>query len=139
MTRQPEKNEAGRALVETLAVAVFVSILLVVAAPRFYSSSRGIKETALSIELSNLRGAINHFVLLEKRLPASLVELTERKAVIAKRAIEGGDYKVVFESRFVEAMTVDAQGRISDPFGNPYGYDPATGRVRSSTKGYEGW
>jgi len=129
----------GRALLETLAVIVFVSILLVMAAERFYSSSRDIKETALRIELSNLRGAINFFVLLEKRLPASLAELAEKKAVISKKAVEGADYEVAFEGRFVEGMTVDAQGRIADPFGNPYGYDPKTGRVRPSTGSYEDW
>ncbi|MBI5970816.1 MAG: hypothetical protein HY884_06645 [Deltaproteobacteria bacterium] len=127
------------ALVETLSVMVFISVLLVIVIPRFYSSSRDIKETALRIELSNLRGAINFFAMLEKRLPASLAELAEKKAVISKRDVEGRDYKVVFEGRFVEAMTEDAGGRITDTFGNPYVYDPKTGRVASTTKGYEGW
>lgn len=139
MTRPITGNDDGRTLVETLAVIVFVSILLVVAVERFYSSSRDIKETALRIELSNLRGAVNHFVLFEKRLPSSLTELSERKAVVSKRDVVGAEYKVVFESRFVEVMSVDAHGRIADPFGNPYGYDPETGRVNSSTRGYETW
>mgnify|MGYP001620154587 CR=1 FL=1 len=130
-------DTAGRTVLETLAAVALVSILLVIAAPRFYSLSRDIKETALGIELSNLRGAINFFAMLEKRLPVSLKELAEKKAVISKNDLHGAEYKVVFESRFVETMTVDKEYNITDPFGNPYAYDPLTGIVRSSTKVYE--
>lgn len=133
------KREGGRTVLETVLVLLFVSILLVIAIDRFTSSVRYARESALTTEVSNLRRAVNFYAMMNKRLPADLKALLEEKAVVAREDIKGAEYDVVVIGRYVEAMTVDSDGWPLDPFGNRYGYDPATGMVRPTTPGYDSW
>ncbi len=101
--------------------------------------TRGLKETALTIELSTLRSSVNLYAALKGKLPESLKELSSEKVVLPKSGVEGRDYEVVFVGPFVESMSMDEDGNLTDPFGNRYLYDPETGRVSSSTGGYLNW
>jgi Tfp pilus assembly protein PilE len=133
-------GERGRTALETLLVLILLAALLVVAVERYSSYVRPVKETALATELSNLRRAVNYFAMMNGRLPASLRELAEKNIEVMRRpAIAGAEYEIVVVGRYVEGMAADAAGNPLDPFGNPYVYDAATGRVRSGTRGYETW
>lgn len=141
--KAPEKGcktgERGRTLLEALLVLILISILLFLAVDRFTSSVRPVKEAALQIELSNLRSAINFYATLNGKLPATLKILLNENAIVPKRDIEGDKFRLVLLGKYVESMTADKDGYPTDPFGNRYAYDPATGMVRSSTRGYEKW
>ncbi len=131
--------EQGRTVLETLLTLMLVGVLVVIAADRFSRSIRSIKERALVIELGNLRNAVNLYAMLKGRLPPSLKVLLKEKVIAPKSDIKGTDYELVIIESFTGPMTVDKEGRPLDPFGNRYGYDPATGRVFSTTEGYEDW
>jgi competence protein ComGC len=136
---RPFHSDGGRAVLETTLVLILISFLLFFAIERYVISIRTVKETALTVELSNLRVAVNYFVLAKKRLPRSLKELIGEEAVLAGHAIEGKEYNIVIASRYVETMKRDEDGYPTDPFGKRFAYDQVTGMVRSSTEGYETW
>lgn len=132
-------NERGRTLFEALLTVILVSIFLLIAADRYASSVRRVKEVALTVELNTMRSAINHFAMMNGRLPESLKELIVKDIMVTKRDIKGKDYTVMIIGKYVESMTTDAEGYPADPFGNRYQYDPKTGLVRSGAAGYEKW
>jgi competence protein ComGC len=132
-------DRSGRTVLETVLVLLFISIFLVVAIDRFTSSVRSIRENALVVEIGNLRRSVNFYAVINKKLPASLKTLLTEKAMVAREDIRGEEYDVVIVGSFIESMTVDPDGEPLDPFGNRYVYDPATGRVNSSTPGYGSW
>lgn len=129
----------GRTVFEALLYVILFFTLLLVSVERYYSTIKPVREQALVMELSNLRTAVIYFAMLNGRLPESLNELATKDAIIKKRAIEGAEYRIIVVGRFVQAMTMDEAGNPTDPFGNVFLYDRATGRVYSSTKGYERW
>lgn len=133
------RSVKGRTVFSTLIVLLIISILLFHAVERYMISVRGARETALSIELSNLRTAVNFFVIAKRRLPLSTRELVREKVVLTEHVIEGKDYYLVIASSYVEKMSRDPEGYPTDVFGNRFSYDPGAGRIWSSTKGYEGW
>lgn len=132
------KAERGRTAFETLLVLMLVALLFLYAADRFVSSAKDLHEKALVIELSNFRRSINYYTLLNNRLPETLKELVEKKAIIDKDKIEGAKHDMII-GKIAEAVETDKEGYPIDPFGNRYGYDPQTGMIRSSSKGYERW
>lgn len=129
----------GRTVFEALLYVILFFTLLLVSVERYYSTIKPVREQALVIELANLRTAVIYFAMLNGRLPESLNELATKDAIIKKRAIEGAEFRIIVVGRFVQAMTMDEAGNPTDPFGNVFLYDRATGRVYSSTKGYERW
>lgn len=129
----------GRTVFEALLYVILFFTLLLVSVERYYSTIKPVREQALAIELANLRTAVLYFAMLNGRLPDSLNELATKDAIIKKRAIEGAEYRIIVIGRFVQAMTMDGAGNPTDPFGNVFLYERATGRVYSSTKGYERW
>lgn len=133
-----DKGEAGRSVFESLLVLALISAAVILAIDRFGSSSDRLRETALTIELSNLRRAVVDYAMFQKRLPESLVEITSDNIEIPSEGLQG-ERKVVLAGRFVETALRDTEGNPLDPFGNKYAYDRATGRVWSTTRGYEKW
>ncbi|TAN60388.1 hypothetical protein EPN18_08625 [bacterium] len=133
------RNQKGRTLFEAVVVAALVGFFIFIAFDRYISTIKPVQETALTIELSNLRRAVNFYVMLNSSLPLSLKDLLNKKAAVAKSDIEGKEYKIEIVGNYVESMTTDVVGYPLDPFGGRYNYDPKTGRVWSSTKGYEKW
>ncbi len=132
-------NERGRTLFEALLALILVSVFLLIAADRYASSVRRVKEVALTVELNTMRSAINYFAIINGRLPESLKELTAKDILVTKKDVTGKDYTVMIIGKYVESMSTDAEGYPADPFGNRYQYDPKTGLVRSGTSGYERW
>ena len=132
------RREEGRTVYETLLVVALVSVLMVVAIEQYSASERLLKEAALTMELSNLRSAVTHYVILEKKLPESLANLTKTDISIPQKELSG-EYRIVIVGKYVETASVDADGWPLDPFGARYGYDKSTGRVWSGSPGYERW
>lgn len=132
-------SQSGRTLFESVVVAALVGFFIFLAFDRYLSTITSVQETALSIELSNLRKAVNFYAMLNGRLPASLKNLLKEKAAVPKSDIEGKEHRIEIVGNYVESMTTDGGGYPLDPFGNRYNYDPNTGRVWSSTRGYEKW
>ncbi len=106
---------------------------------RHYAAIRPLKEAALIMEISNLRRAVNLYAMINKRRPSSLRQLIAEKAALAKRDIESNEYRIMIVGSYVEGMTADHEGYPLDPFGSRYSYDPETGMVHPSTRGYESW
>ncbi len=132
-------DEGGRTVFETLLALCLVAIFLIVGIHRYITSVKTVRETALIIELSNIRRSVGYFTLANKRLPNSLKELTSAKTLDPKTDIEGKVYNILVVGSFVESMTTDEQGAPLDPFGNSYAYELPAGRVHSTTEGYEKW
>ncbi len=130
---------SGRTALESVLVLIFMSIILIIAIDRYASYAKNIKETLLRVELSNLRTSINYYAAAYKKLPVSLKALVQEGAASAKKDITGTDYNIIISGRYVEGMSVDAEGYPLDPFGKRFGYDPETGMLRSGSPGYEKW
>ncbi|CAG1066294.1 hypothetical protein BAC1_01902 [uncultured bacterium] len=131
-------NEQGRSVFEALLALALIAAVVMLAVERFSSSANSLKETALAIELGNLRRAVVHHAMLEKKLPETLAELVTGNIEIPSPDFQG-EHKIIVVGRFAVAASVDKEGRPLDPFGSAYGYEPATGRVWSSTPEYGNW
>ena len=95
-----------------------------------YSDFKATKQRTLFYQLQILRMGVNIYQLLNHRNPGNLDEL------VTKTFRLPGDLN---ERRFVDGIAVDPDGRVFDPFGNPFFYDPLSGWVRSTTNNYEFW
>lgn len=137
--RRAIAGEGGRSVLEAILVLIAVSAFVLIAIERYNSSIKSLKETALTIELANLRSAVLFYATINGKLPSSLPDLTKENVIATKKDLLGKEYDIIVAGSFVESMTVDREGTPLDPFGSPYLYDHKTGRVRSTTDGYERW
>jgi hypothetical protein len=118
---------------------ILIAVAMLAALDRHYAAIRPLKEAAITIEISNLRMAVNMYVMINKRRPSSLKQLLAEKALLAKRDIGSNEYRIMMIGSYIEGMTVDHEGYPLDPLGGRYSYDPETGMVHPSTRGYESW
>lgn len=112
------------ALVALALMAVLVMVFL------FRMEGRLNSMKVMRYQLQSLRMSVNLFKVVEGRSPSSMVELAS-----AKYSYPGEDES----RRFVDNLFIDSNGRVMDPFGNPYVLDAQSGWVRSQTRGYEFW
>lgn len=133
-----KSDERGRSVFEALLVLAMIAVVVILAIERFNSSANSLRETALTIELANLRRAVIHYTMLEKKLPVSLAELASDNIEIPVKGLQG-ERRIIILGRFVETASRDKEGNPLDPFGGRYGYDPATGKIWSTTPGYGNW
>ncbi len=87
-------------------------------------AQRAEREQALIFELKQLRIAVQLYLRMQKKWPADLAT-----ALDTKHAVHSPNW----------SMQRDASGKPVDPFGNPYVYDPKSGWLHSTTKGYGSW
>lgn len=125
-------NQKGFTVLETLFVCIIVGGLVGIAIPYYQALALEAKEVTLRAGLVNIRGGVGLYHALQKHYPADLKTLIHRKYILPVE-------NEVISSEYLMAQTVDDGGNLLDPFGNRYRYDPITGRVTSSTKGYENW
>lgn len=112
-----------------LLVVVFLAILGFLV-HSYFLEQKVYKQKTLHYQLIIMRQGIMMFNLVERRYPKSLMELA------------ASTYRLPGEKvnrRYVERFPIDKDGRVLDPFGDPYTYDSKMGWVRSSTPGYEYW
>ena len=120
-------------LIELLAVLCVIFILTGTFAVYAKITLKIARETALKNELNNIRLSIEHFRVINGRIPEDLASLMNQNFTF--RTPNG----TIIQERFLKAFRVDKQGYLLDPFLNKYDYDSAGGRVASNTQGYINW
>lgn len=122
-----EKNRGS--LEKFILLVIFVAALIFVGST--YMKERTVtKERTLYYQLEMMRQGINTFQLIQKRLPSNLIELAS-----SVYKLPGSELK----NRYVEIVKVDGDGKVVDPFGNPYDYDPKVGWVKCASSKYVNW
>ena len=134
------KDAKGFTIVDALISLCLIGILVGVFIPHYLRLAHEARETALKMELANIRTSIRLFRMLNERNPQSLRELIENDVLFPAR-IGKDPYTgpIFFNEKYLVAQAQDAQGHLVDAFGNLFAYDPVHGQVRASTKGYERW
>ena len=118
--------------VTAIEMAVAVAVLggfFVVALMSHRQTLRRARELALEAELRNLRAGVVFFESTHGRRPATLEELRTQpigRVRMGKESSTWGPFR-------------DVSQALTDPFGHPYRYEPATGAVASATPGCETW
>src|SRR3989338_2181252 len=105
-----------------------ISIFLFIASIHFEREVQNQK--TLFYQLQLLRTSIQLFKAVMHRNPGSLEELA---------SLEYQFPDEVIMRRFLEYPVFVGDKKFTDPFGDPYTYDPQTGWVRSISGGYEFW
>ena len=119
-----------RRLIERFALLLMSLGAVYFVAYTAYSDLRSTRQRALFYQLQILRMGVNIYQLVDHSNPLTLKDLATKTYRLP------GD---VEQKRYIEGLLVDDKGRIFDPFGSPYFYDPLTAWVRSTTVGYEFW
>jgi competence protein ComGC len=134
------KDAKGLTIIDALISLCLIGVLVGVFIPHYLRLAHEARETAIKMELANIRTSIRLFRMLNERNPGSLRELIENDVLIPAR-IGKNQYTgpIFFNEKYLVAQAQDEQGRLVDSFGNLYAYDPVRGQVRTSTKGYESW
>ena len=84
------------------------------------------KELALRADLQSLRAGVDFFQARRGRLPETLGEVLAEPIGSVKLS---GKW----------LLPTDDHGALVDPFRHPYRYEPRSGIVVSTTRGYETW
>jgi len=145
------RNNKGRTVFETLLALIIIGILLVGAITYFQRATKVVKEYALMSELGNIRISVLLYFVINKKFPDSLKQMVDEKIILpfqdteaikkmtgnAGITVQTGT--IIIDRTYLEKMSMDKEGNILDPFGNPYTYDARLGKVSSSTQSYGGW
>ena len=145
------QNNKGRTVFETLLALIIVCILVVGGITYIQRATKVVKEYALISELGNIRTSILLYFVINKKFPDSLKQMVSEKIILpfqdteaikkmtgnAGITVQTGT--VIIDRTYLEKMSMDKEGNITDSFGNPYNYDARLGKVSSSTSGYGAW
>lgn len=74
--RTMQRQDAGFTLMELIIVMSIISVLTVIAVPRFGGAIRHAKEAALKEDLNVMREAIDSYTIDKQKAPTSLDDLT---------------------------------------------------------------
>ncbi len=113
---------------EITAILLVVALAASIFGYRSYVAGKSAKEDALMMELRSLRTAVQLYVTVNKNVPGDLTVLATQKYTLGDRS---GDY--------LTGIKLNKDNNPVDAFGNVFSYDKATGKVGSTTKGYENW
>jgi competence protein ComGC len=125
--------QRGFGVVDTVIVVLIISVFIGVFIPRYYRIAREAQEIQLKAELNNIRMSLDLYKLHNSEYPKDLRELITKKYMAPYK--EG----TIFKEEYLDARSLDEDGYPLDPFNNKFKYNPNTGRVSSSTAGYERW
>ena len=145
------RDNRGRTVFETLLALIIIGILVVGAITYLQRATKVIKEYAMISELGNIRTSILLYFVINKKFPDSLKQMVNEKIILpfqdtealkkmagnASIAVQTGS--IIIDRTYLEKISMDKEGNILDPFGNPYNYDARLGKVLSSTPSYGGW
>lgn len=145
------KDNKGRTVFETLLALIVIGILVVGGITYIQRATKVVKEYAMISELGNIRTSILLYFVINKKYPESLKQMANEKIILpfqdtemlkkmagnAGIAVQTGT--IIIDRTYLERISLDKEGNITDPFGSPYNYDPKLGKVSSSTPGYGGW
>jgi type II secretory pathway pseudopilin PulG len=144
----------GRTVLETVIALVIIGILLIGAMTYYQRATRVIKEYAIISELGNIRTSVLLYFIINKQYPSSLKQMMSEKIILpfhpsynaeSLMSIAGKELalqstgSIVIDRSYLEKLSLDDKGNLTDPFGNPYVYDQKLGKIRSSTDGYRSW
>jgi len=90
------------------------------------------RENALQMELSNIRMSIEHYRVLNGKLPQDINTLFNQQFDVVNS-------DMVIRDNFLKPFRVDKEKNLLDPFLNKYYYNSSDGTVKTQTKGYESW
>ena len=135
----PIMSQRGLTILDTIITLCLIGLLIGVVIPKFQQMAREAQEAALKSALANIRTSISLCKMLNKKNPQSLRELVEKEVMLPARIGADPYSESIFKQKYLTQQSLDAQGNILDPFGNPFTYDPIQGEVRATTKGYEMW
>lgn len=107
-------------------ICATVVALFLITGYHFRLAQKAEREQAMIYQLSQLREAVQIYLLSHKAMP------TELKAAL----VVTKDGKVV---PIQWSFEKDAAGNPVDPFGAPYAFNSKKGWVSSKTQGYESW
>ena len=113
---------------ELAVAAAIIGALVYAAAAYEHLLIRRANEVALRADLQALRAGVAFFEARRGGPPASLEELAVQPIGRLRRM-----------DRWESWSLKDRGQALTDVFGQPYAYDPATGRVWSTAAGYEEW
>lgn len=122
-----EVNREWWEVIVMFCIALVVSALVLTSV---YFERQMVKQRTMYYQLVILRNSVNLFKSVNRNNPSSLAELAE------------GVYRFEGEKitrKYLENISLDDKGAVSDPFGNPYKYSADTGWIASSTRGFEFW
>lgn len=117
-----------RSTFEVVLVTVIVGLTLALGIALFAGRSKVQKGRLLIQELSTLRSGISLYNAVNNKMPGSLNELVDSTYTVNAT-----------ERPYVEFQHKNSEGKLIDPFGSSFNYEPKTGWVSSSTEGYEAW
>lgn len=121
-------NVKGRAKYEIVVIVIVVLLAVAVAVGLYAGRSKVFNGKRMITELSAIRAAVTLYANMNKALPPSLDTLAK-----ATYDVNGK------QQSYVQNIKTNAEGKLIDPFGKPYSYDPKRGLVSSSSPGYEKW
>ena len=134
------KNAKGLTIIDAVITLCLIGILIGVVIPKYQRVAREAQEAALKMGLANIRSSIRLFRALNERNPKSLNELLENNVLLPSRIGPDPSAGSIFlDEKYLVAQALDTQGRLADPFGSYYAYDPFFGAVKTTTRGYENW
>ena len=127
------KDKRSLTLIELLIVLCVIFVLIGTFAIYASTTLKVARETALRMELGNIRISIEHYRVINGEFPENLVTLLNQEFTF--KTLDG----ITEESNFLKPFRIDEQNNLKDPFLNRYSYDNKYGRVKSQSKGYESW
>lgn len=130
MDEQVIQTKKPRARYEWIIIAVVLVAALVMAFGIYTKRDATKKGQILLSELSNIRSAVTMYKTLNKANPPSLEALTK-----LNYSFEPGQPG----RPYLDKVITGKDGKVVDPFGNPYKYDSGSGWVISTSKGYNKW
>lgn len=126
-------KQNGLTVFDTLLVCILVAGLTGVFMTTYGRMIQEARETALKMDLVNIRLSIQLYRVLTGRYPGDLKELLSTRFLVPTK--EG----TIFSDQYLKTQTLDPSGYPIDPFGERYLYSPAKGNLSSGTAGYEYW
>lgn len=127
------KDQKGLGIVDTIIVCMLVSAFIVVVIPYYKKIALEAQRSALRAELGNIRMSLELYKVLTNQYPEDL------RVLLKKRYMFPARNDTFFKEEFLNHTALDKEGYPLDPFGNRFQYNSRTGKLSSSTEGYEKW
>lgn len=130
MEGQGMTKSKGRAAYEWIIIVILIVASLAVGFGIYHAKDKAQKGELMVSELEQLRAVIQLYKLVNQNNPPDLTTLTKMKYAFAPTEQP---------KSYLSNIKAGKDGRLVDPFGNPYKYDPKEAWVYSSTNGYASW
>ncbi|MFA6358231.1 MAG: hypothetical protein WCY09_06165 [Candidatus Omnitrophota bacterium] len=127
------KKNKGMLILDLITSLIIIWFLIWVFGGIFFTLVRNTKETALRYQLNNFRMSVFLYKQLKGSNPKDLKVLVQ-----SSHRFSGSD-ELIFGQKFLGSLEQDEHGAPLDVFGNYLSYDPKSGSINSTTKGYQNW